>query len=319
MFKRATHIKTASVSLTECSSFHQPVFGQDRTPRWHASPIYEGLVILDSSARRSAAGGYKHGVSVPLHLSTRVIGFSSRWVIHYWMCLVIFHVSFFAALVGNSSLWWAVQTIWEEPFDCDALWMLWRMHTFVKLFDIFAICLCSVGECVWWSILFMKSIARGYCGLTYGQPTLHFSYRTCSKYKQSTFFLNSLSMVISTLLWALGVEQSDLLPLGCLKYLDSYLKINFDLGVVVTHQKIKINIMERLGMSPPFPRELCVCLYIIHVGFLFGSLSRRWAKNIGFVQFSGCSVAIVLRKPYSGGEFISGIAEILFLMLTIWA
>lgn len=67
MFKRATHIKTASVSLTECSSFHQPVFGQDRTPRWHASPIYEGLVILDSSARRSAAGGYKHGVSVPLH------------------------------------------------------------------------------------------------------------------------------------------------------------------------------------------------------------------------------------------------------------
>lgn len=236
------------------------------------------------------------------------------------MCLVIFHVSFFAALVGNSSLWWAVQTIWEEPFDCDALWMLWRMHTHVKLFGTFAICLCSVGECVWWSILFMKLIARGYCGLTYGQPTLHFSYRTCSKYKQSTFFLNSLSMVISTLLWALGVEQSDLLPLGCLKYLDSYLKINFDLGVVVTHQKIKINIMERLGMSPPFPRELCVCLYIIHVvGFLFGSLSRRWAKNIGFVQFSGCSVAIVLRKPSSGGEFISGIAEILFLILTIWA
>lgn len=120
-------------------------------------------------------------------------------------------------------------------------------------------------------------------------------------------------MVISTLLWALGVEQSDLLPLGCLKYLDSYLKINFDLGVVVTHQKIKINIMERLSMSPPFPRELCVCLYIIHVvGFLFGSLSRWWAKNIGFVQFSGCSVAIVLRKPSSGGEFIFGIAEILF-------
>lgn len=247
------------------------------------------------------------------------------------MCLVIFHVSFFTALVDNSSLWWAVQTIWEEPFDCDALWMLWRMHTFVKLFGTFAICNCHHGLSLLQVSAVLVSVCGDQCIILTSATTVHgvntswifwhFSYRTCSKYKQSAFFLNSLSMVSSTLLWVLRAEQSDsdLLPLGYLKYLNSYLKIHFDLGIVVTHLKIKIN-MERFSMSPPFPRVLCVYLYIMHVvGFLFGSLSRKWAKNIGCVLFSGCSVAIVLRKSSSGGEFISGVAEILFLMLTIWA
>lgn len=35
---------------------------------------------------------------------------------------------FCIALVGNSSLWWAIHAVYEGPWGCAALWKSWRMH-----------------------------------------------------------------------------------------------------------------------------------------------------------------------------------------------
>lgn len=126
IFQRATLIKTA-VSVTACAGFPQAYVwsGQDPllTPRAHS------VRGLSSSAAllRKILKEFSTSLCLSIHFYFSVMGFSSGLVIHCRMCLVMFDV-IFITLVSNSSPWWAIHSVYGEPWGYDALWKLWHMH-----------------------------------------------------------------------------------------------------------------------------------------------------------------------------------------------
>lgn len=114
VFKRATLIRTAAVSLTVRSFFHERMFGHDRNP---PADIQAHSVRGLSSSTALLRDMSLEDVSMASLCPS--IRFYQRdkfqfWVIHCWMCLVMFDVIFYC-------LGWQLQPLVSHTLRLEAV------------------------------------------------------------------------------------------------------------------------------------------------------------------------------------------------------